>query len=151
MPQPLLRGPDGRRQRFDDLAGDGFVLVGAGCDPRDGMDDTSLALWRALGARFVAVYPFGGRPAGDGVAPAAPAGLVEAEDPDGSFHRWLRASGGGRGSVVVLRPDRFVFALVRAAQMPDTTRELARQLHRAEAAPVAIPRPAVATGRMEVA
>ena len=34
MPQPLLRGPDGRRQRFDDLAGDGFVLVGAGCDPR---------------------------------------------------------------------------------------------------------------------
>ena len=152
MPQPLLRGPDGRRRLFDDLAGDGFVLVGAGCDPREGLDDASLALWRSLGARFVAVYPFGGRPAGDGVAPAAPDGLIEAEDPDGAFHRWLRASGGGRGSVAVLRPDRFVFALVRAAQLSETTRELARQLHRTEAAAAATtPRPAVAAGRMEVA
>lgn len=151
MPQALLRGPDGRRQRFDDLAGAGFVLVGAGCDPREGLDESSLALWRSLGARFVAVHPFGCRPAGDTVAHAAPDGLIEAEDPDGAFHRWLRVSGGGRGSVVVLRPDRFVFALVRAAQMPETTRELARQLHRAEAAPAASPRPAVATGRMEAA
>ena len=96
--------------------------------------------------------PLAGRPAGDGVAPAAPGGLIEAEDPDGAFHRWLRASGGSRGTVAVLRPDRFVFALVRAAQMPETTRELARQLHRAEAAAAATtPRPAVAAGRMEVA
>ena len=151
MPQALLRGPDGRRRLFDDLAGEGFVLVSAGCDPREGLDDASLALWRALGARFIAVYPFGGRPAGRGVAHAVPDALVEAEDPDGAFHRWLRASGGGKGSVVVLRPDRFVFALVRAAQMPETTRELARQLHRAEAAPGAAPRPAVVHPLMEAA
>lgn len=133
MPQPLLRGPDGRRVPFDELTGSGFVLVGAGCDPRDTMDAASAALWRSLGARFVAVYPFGGRPAGDAVAHAAPEGLIEAEDPDHSFHRWLRARGGGRGSVVVLRPDRFVFALVSAARLNATTSELARQLHRAEA------------------
>jgi 3-(3-hydroxy-phenyl)propionate hydroxylase len=151
MPQPLLRGPDGRRQRFDDLADSGFVLVGAGCDPRETMDADSLTVWRSLGARFVAVYPFGGRPAGDAVAHAAPDGLVEAEDPDHSFHRWLRASGGGRGSVVVLRPDRFVFALVPAAQLNATTRELARQLHRAEAAPAARSHPAVAPGLAEAA
>jgi 3-(3-hydroxy-phenyl)propionate hydroxylase len=149
MPQALLRGPDGRRQWFDDLVGGGFVLAGAGCDPREGLDADSLALWQMLGARFVAVYPFGGRPAGDAAAHAAPGGLIEAEDPDGAFHRWLRASGGGRGSVVVLRPDRFVFALVRAAQLPETTRELARQLHRAE--PVAARRPAVAQGLVEAA
>ena len=149
MPQALLRGPDGRRQWFDDLVGGGFVLAGAGCDPREGLDADSLALWQMLGARFVAVYPFGGRPAGDAAAHAAPGGLIEAEDPDGAFHRWLRASGGGRGSVVVLRPDRFVFALVRAAQLPETTRELARQLHRAE--PVAARRPAVSQGLVEAA
>jgi 3-(3-hydroxy-phenyl)propionate hydroxylase len=149
MPQALLRGPDGRRQWFDDLVGGGFVLAGAGCDPREGLDADSLALWQMLGARFVAVYPFGGRPAGDAAAHAAPGGLIEAEDPDGAFHRWLRASGGGRGSAVVLRPDRFVFALVRAAQLPETTRELARQLHRAE--PVAARRPAVAQGLVEAA
>ena len=151
MPQPLLRGPDGRRQRFDDLAGSGFVLVGAGCDPRETMDADSLAVWRSLGARFVAIYPFGGRPAGDGVAHAAPDGLVEAEDPDHSFHRWLRTSCGGSGCVVVLRPDRFVFALVRAAQLNETTRELARQLHRAEAVPAARPQPEAAPGLVEAA
>ena len=151
MPQPLLRGPDGRRVLFDELAGGGFVLVGAGCDPRDTMDAASTALWRSLGARFVAVYPFGGRPAGDEVAHAAPEGLIEAEDPDHSFHRWLRASGGGRGSVVVLRPDRFVFALVPAAQLNETTRELARQLHRAEAAPENAPCPVGAPALMEAA
>ena len=149
MPQPLLRGPDGRRQCFDDLAGGGFVLAGAGGDPREGLDADSLALWQMLGARFIAVYPFGGRPAGDAAAHAAPGGLIEAEDPDGAFHRWLRASGGGRGSVVVLRPDRFVFALVRAAQLPETTRELARQLHRVE--PAAARRSAVAQGLVEAA
>ena len=149
MPQPLLRGPDGRRQCFDDLAGGGFVLAGAGGDPREGLDADSLALWQMLGARFIAVYPFGGRPAGDAAAHAVPGGLIEAEDPDGSFHRWLRASGGGRGSVVVLRPDRFVFALVRAAQLPETTRELARQLHRVE--PAAARRSAVAQGLVEAA
>ena len=84
------------------------------------------------------------------VADAAPEGLIEAEDPDGTFHRWLRASGGARGSVVVLRPDRFVFALVRAARMPETTRELARQLHRAEAETVPALQPAT-TGLMEAA
>lgn len=152
MPQSLLRGPDGRRVLFDDLAGASFVLVGAGCDPRETMDAASLALWRSLGARFVAVYPFGGRPAGDAVAHAAPEGLIEAEDPDRGFHRWLRASGGGRGSVVVLRPDRFVFALVRAAQLNATTSELARQLHRADAAPEwAQQRPAAAHGLLEAA
>jgi 3-(3-hydroxy-phenyl)propionate hydroxylase len=151
MPQALLRGPDGRRVRFDDLAGEGFVLVGAGCDPRTGMDESSLALWRALGARYLAVYPFGDRPAGDHLSHAAPEGLVEAEDPDDAFHRWLRAGGGNKGSVVVLRPDRFVFALVHAAQMPETTRELARQLHRAEAAPENAPCPVGAPALMEAA
>jgi 3-(3-hydroxy-phenyl)propionate hydroxylase len=97
------------------------------------------------------VYPFGDRPAGDHLSHAAPEGLVEAEDPDDAFHRWLRAGGGNKGSVVVLRPDRFVFALVHAAQMPETTRELARQLHRAEAAPENAPCPVGAPALMEAA
>jgi 3-(3-hydroxy-phenyl)propionate hydroxylase len=151
MPQPLLRGPDGRRVPFDELTGSGFVLVGAGCDPRDTMDSASAPLWRSLGARFVAVYPFGGRPAGDAVAHAAPEGLIEAEDPDHSFHRWLRASGGGHGSVVVLRPDRFVFALVPAARLNATTSELARQLHRDEAASENASCPVGASALMEAA
>jgi len=62
-----------------------------------------------------------------------PPGLIEAEDPDGSFHDWWRRSGAAKGSVAIVRPDRFVFALVRATELPAATREFARQMHRADA------------------
>jgi 3-(3-hydroxy-phenyl)propionate hydroxylase len=138
MPQPNLRGADGRRCLFDELAGPGFVLVGAGVDPRATLDAPSLALWQSLGAKFVAVYPFGGRPNG-AVAQAAPSGLIEAEDPDDSFHDWWRRSGAAKGAVAIVRPDRFVFALVPGAELAAATREFATQMHRdsavAESAP----------------
>lgn len=138
MPQPNLRGPDGRRRLFDELAGSGFTLVGAGVDPRATLDIESLALWQSLGARFVAVYPFGGRPKATlgtvgTVARATPAGLIEAEDPDGSFHDWWRKSGGAHGHVAIVRPDRFVFALVPGRELAQASREFARQFHRDEA------------------
>ena len=136
MPQPNVRGPDGRRHLLDELVGTGFVLIGAGFDPRAALDDASKALWRSLGARFVAIYEFGGRPCGD-VPRAVPDGLIECEDPDGSFRRWLRASGARSGHVAILRPDRFVFALVPGRALPAATRELARQLHRDELADAA--------------
>jgi 3-(3-hydroxy-phenyl)propionate hydroxylase len=132
MPQPDLRGPDGRRRLFDDLVGPGVVLVGASVDPRASLDAESLALWQSLGAKFVAVYPFGGRPNG-AVAQATPQGLIEAEDPEGSFHDWWRRSGAAKGFVAIVRPDRFVFALVRGAELSAATREFARQMHRTEA------------------
>ncbi|HMN75482.1 MAG TPA: bifunctional 3-(3-hydroxy-phenyl)propionate/3-hydroxycinnamic acid hydroxylase [Burkholderiaceae bacterium] len=145
MPQPSLRGADGRRHLLDEIAGTGFALVGAGVDPRATLDLEALAVWQALGARFLAVYPFGGRPEGR-VARAVPEGLIEAEDPDHAFFDWLGASGGGRGSVAIVRPDKFVFALVRGPELAAATRALARQLgrdaavvERVEVPPVAVP------------
>ena len=96
MPQPNLRGPDGRRRLLDELAGPGFVLIGASVDPRSTLDAAALALWESLGAKFIAVYPFGGRPEGR-VARAVPQGLIETEDPDGTFHDWWRRSGAAKG------------------------------------------------------
>jgi 3-(3-hydroxy-phenyl)propionate hydroxylase len=135
MPQPTVRGPNGRNVRFDDLLEPGFALVGAGCDPREALDESGRELWRSLGGSCVAFHPFGGRPQG-AVACAVPEGLIEVEDPDGSFQRWLRASGGRRGSVAIVRPDRFVFALVPGHELPQAMRELARQMHRDAAQPV---------------
>ena len=134
MPQPNMRGPDGRRHRLDELLGAGFALIGGGVDPRDTLDADSLALWQSLGARFVTVYPFGGRPNGEGVDRAVPAGLIECEDPDGDFQQWWRASGGRDGSVAIVRPDRFVFALVRGPELAAATREFARRMHVDQAA-----------------
>jgi len=134
MPQPKLRGPDGRRHLMDELAGSGFTLVGAGVDPRESLDAQALAFWKSIGAGFMSVHPFGGRPEGrNGVARAVPEGLVETEDPDGVFFDWLRKSGHRSGSVAIVRPDRFVFALVRGHELATATHEFVQQMHCAEA------------------
>ena len=139
MPQPNLRGPDGRRHLLDDIAGRGFLLIGAGVDPRASLDIEALALWRRLGARFVAVYPFGGRPAGAGVAHGVPDDLIETEDPDNAFFDWLKASGGRTGSVAIVRPDKFVFALAHGQALSAATREVERQMHCGDAVAEALP------------
>lgn len=151
MPQPNLRGPDGRRHLFDELAGPGFVLIGAGVDPRSSLDAPSLALWQSLGAKFIAVYPFGGRPQGR-AAQAAPQSLIEAEDPDGNFLDWWRRSRAAQGDVAIVRPDRYVFALVRGDALPAASREFARQMHRDQAAvEMCMPQAAVQNDKRTVA
>jgi 3-(3-hydroxy-phenyl)propionate hydroxylase len=132
MPQPSLRGSDGQRHPMDDCLGTDYALVGAGVDPRASLDGAELAIWQRLNAKFVVVYPFGGRPQGD-VARACPEGLVELEDVDGSYFRWLRSRGGAKGSVAIVRPDRFVFGLVPARALKTATLALAGQLRLDEA------------------
>lgn len=127
MPQPSVRGPDGRRWMLDELTGDGFVLIGAGIDPRATLTAGDKALWDTVGARYVTMYEFGRRPTGE-VDRAVPAGLIETEDPEGTFYAWLRASGAGTGSVAIVRPDKFVFGLVPARELGAATREAANQL-----------------------
>jgi len=130
MPQPSLRGHDGRRQQLDDLVGNDFVLIGAGVDPRPLLDADATSLWESIGGKFAVVYPFGGRPQGE-AARGTPQDLIEAEDPDGTYYEWLRASGVSKGCVAIVRPDKFIFALVRANTLSEAMHELARQLHRA--------------------
>jgi 3-(3-hydroxy-phenyl)propionate hydroxylase len=129
LPQPSVRGPDGRRQLLDELTGNSFVLIGAGVDPRTALSASDRAVWDALGARYVAMYEFGRRPTGE-VDRAVPAGLIEMEDPEGAFFAWLRASRGRDGSVAIVRPDKFVFGLVPARELAAATREAAKQLER---------------------
>lgn len=135
LPQPFVKGPSGRGQRLDELLGDGFALVGIGVDPRTSLADEDLATWQRMAARFVTVYPFGGRPQGD-AARVRPAGLVEIEDVSGELLAWLRSHGHGRGSVVIARPDRFVYGVVAAGRLRAATRRIEREL---QAAPVTHP------------
>ncbi len=127
LPQPSVRGSDGRRHRMDDLLGIGYALVGAGVDPRALLSTAELATWQRLNTRFVAIYPLGCRPQGD-FDRRCPQDLIELEDVDGSYFRWLRSRGRSTGSVAIVRPDRFVFGLVRARDLAATTRALVEQL-----------------------
>lgn len=81
FPQPRVSGT-----RLDDLLGSGWAVIGIGADPREA----------------IAPEVFG---------PLAPTVLtLEPGETDDDFRHWLRRHGLVAGSVVVLRPDRYVLS-----------------------------------------
>jgi 3-(3-hydroxy-phenyl)propionate hydroxylase len=133
VPQPSVRSFDGRRTLLDDVLGDGFALMGYAADPRVGLDASSVAELDALGTRFVALYPLGGRPQGHSVARATAPGLVEVEDISGEGVDWLRRTGARAGHVAIIRPDKFVYALASAGDLPAAVQHLLRRMDRPQA------------------
>ncbi|MQA53644.1 bifunctional 3-(3-hydroxy-phenyl)propionate/3-hydroxycinnamic acid hydroxylase [Pseudomonas piscis] len=128
MPQPQVRTFKGKRVHLDEVLGEGFSLLGLENNPRVALSAESEQLLAALDTRYVTLYPFGGRPQGMAVQRFSPAGLVEVEEPDEALVRWFKRAGRGRDLVAVIRPDKFVFALVPAAQLDSVLAELRHQL-----------------------
>lgn len=132
MPQPAVRTSDGLRCRLDDVLTADFVLLGADTDPRAALEADHRAWCDSNGTQFAVMYPWGGRPYGD-VAQCWPKDLIELEDVSGVWFDWLNAGGARKGSVVILRPDRFVFAVVPAAKLDAAIAQLQLALGTAEA------------------
>ncbi len=101
LPQPeVLRG-DGTRVRLDTVLGNGFAVIGVDVVP----ELSEHALWDALQPRLLQVL------VGDR-APRRPTSTVETvADVDGSLTTLL---GECRGSAVLVRPDRFIAAVLPA-------------------------------------
>lgn len=97
IPQPAVFDRQGGEHLLDDLVGDGFVVLGAGVDPRDMMSDHQVGAWTRLGADFRTVRT----------------GFATSDGPDdvidhtGVLTHWMQRH---RAGVVVVRPDRFVAA-----------------------------------------
>jgi 3-(3-hydroxy-phenyl)propionate hydroxylase len=135
IPQPQVRTFDGRRALLDDILGEEFALVGYAADPRVGLDSKTLAGLQALGARFVSLYSYGGRPQGDEVQKHSTVGaLVEVEDLTGQGVAWFRGVGAKKGSVAIIRPDKFVYALAPASGAADIVTHALRAM-KADRAP----------------
>ena len=135
--QPTVRSFEGTHVRLDDACGSGFALLGWGLDPRAALDPESRTFWSRVGARYVRVYPDMGRPQGEGVTPEVDPDLPEVEDIRGEVGAWIRRYAGrralSRGVVVVLRPDRYVFAVAEGEQLATITAEARAQLGRGRA------------------
>ena len=129
MPQPTVRGSDGRRHRLDDLLGSGFLILCAGVDPRTLLGAKEREALADLGARFAVIYPLGRRPYGRTERQWSP-DLVELEDVAGDWYQWLKRCGGKVGNVAVVRPDKFVFALVKGPGLSVAVQALISLLRR---------------------
>jgi 3-(3-hydroxy-phenyl)propionate hydroxylase len=128
IPQPSVRSFDGRPMLLDDVLGEGFALMGFAADPRATLEADTVAALEALGTCFVALYPRGGRPQGHAVARATAPGLVEVEDISGEAIVWLRDTGARPGHVALIRPDKFVYALVSGGDVTVAAQHLLRTM-----------------------
>ncbi len=120
FPQPEVLTADGSARRLDDAIGLRFAVVAWGCDPQVHLSDEMRDWWAGLGAAFVAVVArtqlrsFGGEVA---------AGTSLLGDATGALHEWFAAQDSD-GSVVVLRPDRVVAAIVVPQRLDAASRTL---------------------------
>lgn len=123
-PQPEVRTYDGKHHRLDDFLGVSFAVLGNGVDPRERFSPDDLVALKRLGARFVTVYPLGGRP--QGVPGDGRSDVADVEDHTGALTRWFGKAGVKHGDVVLLRPDKYVFGTATthtAAGLVATVRE----------------------------
>lgn len=120
IPQPCVLLHDGTRQPLDDLVGLNFALIAWKTDPRLALDRRSRTTLDRLRARLVHA------------APATPASserttdvLAVGDDHAGTLDRWFTRA---QASFVLLRPDRYVFAVFGPPQAPAVIAELSRSL-----------------------
>lgn len=129
VPQPQVFDLEGRLLMLDEVLGNGFALVGLGCDPRKNLSDTSEQILQRLNTRFVTVFAKGQRPQGHhGVSHATPTGLLEVEEQDDLLHRWLRKHGVYGNSIALVRPDKYLFGTARSSDINNSVGSLLRQL-----------------------
>lgn len=115
FPQPRIAvaaAPDVRL--LDEVLGDGFAVIGF-----EPAISTASRVLRDLPLRFVAI-----RPSGMTIADR-PTGQVDAIDVDGTLSAWMHRHG---VELVVLRPDRFVFATASTGGIGRVGRRLSAAL-----------------------
>ena len=125
-PQATVRTFDGRLVRLDDALGIGWAVIGIGADPRQVLGKDA-EIWRSVEATFATLHAAGERPQVKAPDNLRAEGLVDLEDTTGALTGWQRRAGAKPGSVVALRPDKFVFG-VSNGRTDELTRALVAQL-----------------------
>jgi 3-(3-hydroxy-phenyl)propionate hydroxylase len=119
--QPDVEDASGARRKLDDVIGPGFAVIGWQLDPQAALGDAERGFWCALGAQFIRIdrARCGGAL---GVRMTSAHGSTCVEDVDNQFSDWIDAH---PGSVLVLRPDRYIAAQCSAAELAEVTRQFA--------------------------
>ncbi|HQF03697.1 MAG TPA: bifunctional 3-(3-hydroxy-phenyl)propionate/3-hydroxycinnamic acid hydroxylase [Phycicoccus sp.] len=112
LPQPPVRTHAGRPVRLDDALGTGWSLIGVRVDPHAVLGSA----WDSHEPTLVALYEPGaqpqGRPAATSMASDQPRSATTLEATDDQWGRWLRRSLIRQGSVIVVRPDKYVHSVI---------------------------------------
>lgn len=117
FPQPHV-GLGGRRVLLDEALGSWFAILCLVVDPA-ALDGDSLAWWRQVGARILAVRD---RSRDSPADTDDDDDFVSLDDVDGTLHAWSQSH--PDAEVIVLRPDRYVAAACRSVDFAAATATL---------------------------
>mgnify|MGYP001814868502 CR=1 FL=1 len=106
--QPRVNTARDRDVLLDECLGPGFSLIGFGCDPLEVVAPQDLTWWRDRGMTCVAVGQRGQSAREDWL-----------EDAYGDLGCWLEA---GEAQLLLVRPDRFCFAVFKPSGASDVLR-----------------------------
>lgn len=120
FPQPYVVTREGKKCRLDDVIGLRFAVLSWGSDPQVHMSEEVRQFWRDLGAEMIAIVPptqvtnFRG---------TVLKGTQLIGDVDETLHEWFAAQDMD-GSIVIMRPDRFVAGIVSPQELDAATHQL---------------------------
>lgn len=124
FPQPQVATRAGVVGRLDDCIGLKFAVLSWGCDPQLHLSPDMRAYWNSIGAVFIAVLPITQLQNFRGEIRD---GTVVIGDATGTLHDWF-SDQDTDGSVVVIRPDRVVAAIVPPQQLDSTSQQLRQMI-----------------------
>lgn len=113
FPQPDIIRANGQRARLDESLGDGFALLQISDGPHDGFREFVQPVWRRIGARKILALPGGLTFAADG-----------SDKVIGDFGDALQSAFGATRMTALIRPDRYVCAVMRPGEAESVARRL---------------------------
>lgn len=127
-PQPTVRDTHGKRVLLDDILDNRYALIGLNCDPTASLSADAKKILADLNTKSLLIYSYATRPQGLTVRNFNQ-DLQEVEDIEQAFAQWMKKSASHKDqSIVLLRPDHFVFALVSPEQLNMAVQQLKLQL-----------------------
>jgi 3-(3-hydroxy-phenyl)propionate hydroxylase len=121
--QPDVEDCEGRRRKFDEILGDWFAVVGYRTNPLEWLSAENRQFWDSLNTRYITVQRSRSGLSHDQRLQAD--GVISVEDVDNQLGDWFTDS---RAKLVVIRPDRFVAALVSPARLNEALDALRAKL-----------------------
>lgn len=117
FPQPVVITAEGKRIRLDDLIGLRLAVLSWGTDPQTHMSPETRLFWKDRGAALLAIVPTTQL---DGFQGTVLPGTSLVGDLNEVLHDWF-ADQDADGSVVLLRPDRFVAGIAQPQKLDEAS------------------------------
>jgi 3-(3-hydroxy-phenyl)propionate hydroxylase len=121
--QPDVENSEGKREKFDEIQGPWFSIIGFRTNPLKHVSEENKVFWSELDTRYIQVNRSKSGLNYDQRLQAE--GVVSVEDVDHALEDWFTDV---REKIVILRPDRFIAAITSPARLNEALDSLRKQL-----------------------